>query len=294
MQALSTSLPSLTHLELLGPFLVRTDAWISFFSSHPHLHTFRITQSPRFDLSCMCALIDNCAKSLEALRLREIGKLDDGYLEQIQLLKGLKELDIAEPAASCSEEAMIDLISNIGASLTKLDLSKHDLLTDEFLTSGLKRYTSVLHSLTLSYLPELSDKGVADFFRTWKNDPLTHLDMARNHELGTEALKAVMAHSGPKLEVLVINGWKEVGEQALCMVGRHGSELRRVDVGWCREMDDFVVKNWIGMNEEQKATGCRKLEELKVWGCNRITARCPRKVRLSDLGMCAGLIHEIV
>ena len=84
MQALSTSLPSLTHLELLGPFLVRTDAWISFLSSHPHLHTFRITQSPRFDLSCMCALVDHCAKSLEVLRLREVGKLDDGYLEQIR------------------------------------------------------------------------------------------------------------------------------------------------------------------------------------------------------------------
>ena len=191
---------------------------------------------------------------------------------------------------------MIDLMSNVGASLTKLDLSKHDLLTDEFLKRGLKPYMSGLHWLTLSHLPELSDTGVADFFRTWKNEPLTHLDMARNHDLGTEALKAVMTHSGPKLEVLVINGWKGVGEQALRMVGRHGSELRRVDVGWCREMDDFVVKSWMGMNEDQeeKATGCRKLEELKVWGCNRITARCPRKVRLSDLDICTSLIHEIV
>jgi DNA repair protein RAD7 len=234
----------------------------------------------------MRALVDSCGDSLETLRLREVGKLDDDFLEQIAQIKELKELDIAEPAASCSEEAIIDLMSNVGASLTKLDLSKHNLVTDEFLERGLKPYTNVLHSLVLSHLPELTNKGVADFFETWENEPLVSLDMARNHELGTEALSALMVHSGPKLEVLVINGWKGVGEEALRMVGRHGVELKKVDVGWCREVDDFVVKSWMGMDEEQlqqgNKAGCRKLEELKVWGCNRITARCPKKVRGLD------------
>jgi DNA repair protein RAD7 len=297
MKAFSTSLPALTHLELLGPFLVRTEAWIAFFSSHPHLHTFRITQSPRFDLGCMRALTKSCGKSLEALRLREVGKLDDEFLEQIKLINGLKELDIAEPATSCSEEAMVELMSHIGASLTKLDVSRHNLLTDEFLERGLKPYTRVLDSLVLSHLPELTDAGVAGLFETWENIPLTNLDMARNHELGTKALDRVMVHSGPKLEMLVINGWKNVGEKALRMVGRHGVELKQVDVGWCREMDDFVVKSWMGMDEEQLqhgAVGCRKLEELKLWGCNRITARCPRKVWVSDLLELHGLlIHEL-
>ena len=282
MQALSASLPALTHLELLGPFLVRTDAWHDFFSSHPRLHTFRITQSPRFDLGCMGSLVDNCGSSLEVLRLREVGKLDDEFLGQIVQIEGLKELDIAEPAASCSDEAIIELLSGTGASLRKLDLSKHDLLTDDFLERGLKPHTRLLHSLALSHLPELTDKGVANFFKTWQNEALTSLELARNHELGTEALSAVMVHSGPKLEILVINGWKDVGEEALRMVGRHGVELQKVDVGWCRQVDDFVVKSWMGMDEEQllrcNVVGCRKLAELKVWGCNRVTARCPRKV----------------
>jgi DNA repair protein RAD7 len=231
----------------------------------------------------MRALVDNCGSSLEVLRLREVGKLDDEFLVQIAQIKGLKELDIAEPDASCSEEATIELMmSSVGGSLRKLDLSKHNLLTDDFLERGLKPYTRVLHSLVLSYLPELTNTGVADFFQGWENQPLTNLDLARNHELSTEALTALMVHSGPKLEVLVINGWKDVGEKALRMVGQHGVELRRMDVGWCRKVDDFVVKNWMGMDEEQQlrgnGMGCRKLAELKVWGCNRITARCPRKV----------------
>jgi DNA repair protein RAD7 len=275
MQIISTSLPALTHIELFGPFLVRTDAWMNFLSSHPHLHTFRITQSPRFDLWCMRALVASCGKSLEALRLREVGKLDDGFLEEIQRIKGLKELDIAEPGASCSEEAVVELMSAIGGSLTKLDLSKHHSLTDEFLERGLKPYTRVLDALALSHLPELTDKGVADFFGTWENHPLMSMDMARNHELGSQALEAMMVHSGARLEVLIINGWKGVSEKALKTVGRLGTELRKVDVGWCREMDDFVVKDWMGMD---RGVGCRRLKELKVWGCNRITARCPKKV----------------
>jgi len=230
----------------------------------------------------MRTLANSCRESLEALRLREVGKLDDEFLKEIERIKGLKELDIAEPAASCSENAVVGMMRAMGASLTKLDLSKHDLLTDEFLACGLKPYTRVLESLALSYLPELTDRGVADFFEAWENPPLTSLSMARNHELGTDALNAVMKHSGARLEVLVVNGWKDVGEEALRMVGRLGVELRRVDVGWCREMDDFVVKSWMGMDDEQQRRGeligCRKLEELKVWGCNRITARCPRKV----------------
>jgi DNA repair protein RAD7 len=223
----------------------------------------------------MRALVTSCGKSLEALRLREVGKLDDEFLEEIQRIKGLKELDIAEPAVSCSEEAVVELMGVIGGSLRKLDLSKHNLLTDEFLERGLKPYARVLDALALSYLPELSDQGVADFFGTWDNHPLTSLDMARNHELGSKALKAMMVHSGAGLEVLVINGWKDVDEVALKTVGQLGTELRKVDVGWCRKMDDFVVKGWMGMDER---VGCRRLEELKVWGCNRITARCPKKV----------------
>ncbi|KAI9462529.1 hypothetical protein F5148DRAFT_220911 [Russula earlei] len=56
LNAWSTSLPSITRLELLGPFLVRVPAWVSFFKSHPQLEALLLNQSPRFDLECMSAL----------------------------------------------------------------------------------------------------------------------------------------------------------------------------------------------------------------------------------------------
>lgn len=281
LSVFTRSLPHLTRIELLGPFLVHPSAWAAFFEAHPCLEAFLITQSPRFDLECIKALVANCGEQLKELRLKEIGKMDDAFLEEIAKVKKLTSLDISDPSHSCSQDTVIDLLSAVGSALVHLNLSKHNLLTDEFLEQGLKPHTRVLESLVLSHLPELTDKGVSDFFSTWtENPPLVSLDLSRNPALASDALVSVLKHSGEKLQVLDINGWKGVGEAALRDVARLGKQLRRVDVGWCREMDDFIAKAWMeeGVDSKGRVRGCDKLEELKVWGCNKITERCPRKV----------------
>lgn len=42
-------------------------------------------------------------------------------------------------------------------------------------------------------------------------------------------------------------------------------ELRTLDVGWCRAMDNFVMKKVL--------EGCRALVEIKVWGCDRVEGK---------------------
>ncbi|KAJ3513206.1 hypothetical protein NLJ89_g3081 [Agrocybe chaxingu] len=282
----STGLPSLTRLELLGPFLVRSPAWQAFFKSHPKLEGFLVTQSPRFDEACIKALIKNCRKVTD-LRLKEIGKMSDVFLSEIKGLK-LRYLDLADPTSSCSEKAMIALLRAVGKTVTHLDVSKHDLLTDGFLTKGLQAHAKKLDSLVLGHLPELTDEGVGAFFEGWKGSPpLLSLDMSRNDALAGAALKGAFKHSGRRLEVLNINGWKDVPEEDLMIIGHVGTELRKVDVGWCRAVDDFVVKAWLEGEELRGVVqgGCSRLEELKVWGCNRVTAACPRRKGLVIFGI---------
>lgn len=284
----STSLPALTRIELLGPFLVRTGAWQTFFKSHPILEGFLITQSPRFDVACAKSLVQHCP-GLKELRLKEIGKMSDEFIEEImELGVGLTYLDISDPTDSCSNDTLIGMLSVFGAELMHLNLSKHRLITDRFLSDGLGEYTQRLDSLLFSHLPELTDKGVADFFGGWKGHPaLRHLELARNHELGSAALEAIMKHSGKRLEELNINGWKEVGEDALRAIGRRGGELRRIDVSWCREMDDFIMKAWFEGEDVRgvRKGGCMKVKEIKVWGCNKITKWCQKKSGASIHGV---------
>jgi DNA repair protein RAD7 len=298
MKIWCASLPALKRLELFGPFLVRVAAWQNFFESHPQLEGFLITQSPRFDLDCLTSLVTHC-RGLKDLRLREIGKMEDVFADEIKSLQGtLQSLDLSEPGESLSEEVLLDMISVIAPTLTHLDLSNHDLIADRFLRKGLKPHLRVLVSLSLRHTPKLTDDGVAEFFETWAsatdggadaephdpNPPLVSLDLSRNHNLSSAALSAILAHSGPTLQNLNINGWKAASEESLNEIGQCARELRTLDVGFCREVDDFVMKGVI--------ENCEKITEVKCWGCSRVTQECPRKVRVVPFALRTLLTDE--
>jgi len=270
LDAWSTSLPSLMRLELLGPFLVRVPAWVHFFQSHPQLEALLLHQSPRFDLECMSAL-SACCPNLMELRLKEIGKLDDTFLPDISSFQQLEELDLSSPSTSCSEDGLIALLEKLGGRLTHLDLSGHEELGDDFLKHGIQEYASKLVSLRLNNFPALTDDGVATFFRTWLPFSLRNLSMDRAPNVGEQALPALLDSAGSTLSTLSINAWRETTADALSKIGE-ARELRTLDIGWNRAVDNFVIKAILD--------GCPKLEEIKCWGCNRVTAECPRKVSL--------------
>ncbi|KAJ3977332.1 RNI-like protein [Lentinula raphanica] len=262
-----TSLPNLVQLELLGPFLVRAPAWVAFFRSHPQLNTFLITQSPRFNLECLDALIDSSSKTLTRLGLREVGLLSDDFLEPIGLLSGhLTYLDISEPSISCSNTAVIKLLKKAGFTLMHLNLSGHIGLTDEVLQCGLLPHVNTLDHLMLSNLPLLTDEGVARFFSQWSNPPLTSVESSRNPALSSKSLTELLNHSGEGLQYLNINGWKDVGATALGNIATQARNLRSIDLGWCRQVDDFIMKSILD--------NCKSwLAEVKVWGCNKVEGK---------------------
>ncbi|KAI0697087.1 RNI-like protein [Cerioporus squamosus] len=276
-------LPNLKRIELLGPFLVRTAAWQTFFRTHPNLEGFLITQSPRFDADCMRVLVESCP-NLKELRLKEVGKMSDEFLECIKPLAGqLTYLDLSYPgkADALTERALIDMLEAVGGSLDHLDLSGNVDVTDAVLFQGIKPHALHLSSLVLANTTDLTDAGVAEFFGNWKSAPLSSLDMSRNDELADAALKAVLKHSGADLTDLNINGWKTVSEDALKLIPKRALALKKLDVGWCRCVDDWFVKSVL----EQ----CDELEELKVWGCGRLTEHCARKRGVNIQGIEKGV-----
>ncbi|KAH9031849.1 RNI-like protein [Lactarius hengduanensis] len=272
----STSLPSLTRLELLGPFLVRVPAWISFFEFHSELKSLLVHQSPRFDLECMSALARHCPDITE-LRLKEIGKLDDTFLPHISALQHLEQLDLSSPSASCSSDGLLGVLHARGAQLTHLDLSGHEELDDDFLQDGICAHAQRLVSLRLDNLPTLTDEGVAAFFRAWTPTALSTLSIARAHEVGASALPALLECAArTTLSALNISSWGNTTADALANIAS-ARELRALDVGWNRAVDDFVIKAILD--------GCPKLEEIKCWGCNQVTSGCPRKSNVSLVGV---------
>ena len=308
---------SLVRLELFAPYLVRVEAWQTFLTSKgPQLTGFLITNSPRFDETCMLTLVQNCTK-LEELKLSELGQLKDNWLEHIYRLTLLRSLSLSRPTASLTDKPVVELLGMIGARLEHLDLSGNDELTDMLLRDGVGKNCTSLRSLALSGVTQLTNEGVATFFKQWKQDegmsfgventedgmdidrpvtnrPLSSVDLSQNSELGTDALLALLLHSGPDLLKLSINGWKSTEEKALSEIAKYAPKLEELDVGWCREVDDFVVGKLLGMgqkDEDRRSGGCVNLKVLRVHGCNRVTNACP--TRVSDLSSLYGPVADI-
>jgi DNA repair protein RAD7 len=224
----------------------------------------------------MSALARYCPGITE-LRLKEIGKLDDTFLPHISSLRHLEQLDLSSPTISCSEDGLLGVLDARGAQLTHLDLSGHKELGDDFLQNGICVHAPRLVSLRLDNLSTLTDEGVAEFFRAWTPAALSTLSLARAYDVGANALLALIECLRTTLSALNISAWRETTADALANIAS-ARELRALDVGWNRAVDDFVVKAILD--------GCPKLEEIKCWGCNRVTSDCPRKVRfyfMSDI-----------
>lgn len=283
--AFSLSLPHLTHLCLLGPFLVRTEAWIKFFKAKPELRSFRITQSPRFDHECAKSLAKNCTK-LEELQLKEVGHLGDTFVESLCALPPLKLLDLSNPGVGIQETGWLEILERHGPTLESFDPSWHEGFTDLVLENGIRKHARTISELRLEGLSSLSDAGVAHFFENWDkpfttldsedcepemevddcetftpNPPLRTVSLARNHTLSSAAFTALLAHSAPSLLSLNLNGLGPISCESLERL-KDVSEIRWLDMSWCRELDDFIMKDVV--------SNASKLAEVKVWGCNHV------------------------
>jgi len=185
----------------------------------------------------------------------------------------LTYLDLAYPgnAELVGEMAVMSLVKKLGLTLKHLDLSGITSITDEFFLHSLKEHGSNLENLVMADLEELTDERIGQFFSEWERNPgLTSVDLSRNHTLSSLALNGVLQHSGSQLKSLNINGWKTTSNESLNMIAELATGLSKIDVGWCREVDDFALAK---IQDE-----CDDLKDLSCWGCNRVTPAARRRV----------------
>jgi DNA repair protein RAD7 len=219
--------------------------------------------------------------------------MNNEFTDSLCSMPPLRVLDLAFPGIGIDEDGWMKIIEKHGSTLETLDASKHEGFTDDVLQESVREYTRVLFELKLEGCLSLTDEGVAQFFDNWAypisalkdedrdmdvdsdamevslsslepftpNPPLRILSLARNQELSSAALAAAIVHSAQSLTWLNVNGLRSASSEALVQLKR-AKELRYLDAGWCRELDDFVMKDVV--------TACTKLNEIKVWGCNRI------------------------
>jgi len=283
--AWAESLTKLRHIELVAPFLVRKQGWIEFFRLR-RLKSLLVTQSPRIDLEVVEALVQYCP-DITDLRLSQIGQMSDVLLQPLAALSRLTSLNLSSPGSPLSDRAVAELLETAGSNLVHLDLSGTELSDD--VLPAIAKHCIVLRSLSLRHLGDLSDDAVGRMFNTMGN--LERVDLEKCHQLREKALNALIDHSKSAIESIKIPGWKDVPAEAL---GRMAEckVLKEVDMGWCRQVTDYTVKEILD--------GCEQLEVLRVWGeftdalpteqsdrigCNQLTDAVPRKRGVKVIGI---------
>jgi DNA repair protein RAD7 len=159
-------------------------------------------------------------------------------------LEVLESSSLAYPgnAELVGEMAVIGLVKKLGPTLKHLDFSGVTSITDEFFLQYLKEHDSNLESLTMVNswgIDRREDWPV--LLRVGGESRVDFVDLSRNHTLSSLALDGVLHHSEPQLKLLNINGWKATSNESLSMIAELATDLSKIDVRWCHEVDDFAL-----------------------------------------------------
>ncbi|KAK0541860.1 UV-damaged DNA-binding protein rad7 [Tilletia horrida] len=301
LDAWGKKLRKLRSLELFGPFLVRVEAWHRFFKNvGPRLQSFKIRETPRFDLECVEKMV-KCCPNITQLGLAQIGKLDDKMLGPLGAYTSLTYLDISDPgvsgpgimAESLKDESVITLLSKVGANLQTLNISGNTALTDAAVTKGIAPHCPALISLSCSGCDQITGKAFAHLWNgtTPEDDEkaqegedrpsssangkrtnghkapsdtarLRRINLSRALLVDDEAIIALMQHSGNALVDINLNSVDLMTERALSAMAQYCKSAVTIDLSFCRSLDDSLLVDLMKIPTLQK---------VLVWGCNRVS-----------------------
>ncbi|SPO20340.1 related to RAD7 - nucleotide excision repair protein [Ustilago trichophora] len=277
IDAWSKKLPKLKSVELYGPFLVRKEAWHRFFEAlGPRLESFKIRESPRFDLSCAESMVQHCPNVRE-LGLAQIGPLDKTMLKPLEDYGDkLMYLDVSDPGVSApgippkslEDDEVVSLLKAVGKNLTYLDISKNIDLTDRIIKEAIAQHCHKLKTLRLIGCERLEAETVAGMFTEWSREGvagISHLHLDRMLKLDDSLMEPMLTHSGPHLIELSLNSVDGITDKGLEVLAnaKNLPVLEQLDLSFVRAVDDDSLDKI-----------CRNLPSLKkvsVFGCNRIS-----------------------
>ncbi|KAM4066473.1 DNA repair protein Rad7 [Hirsutella rhossiliensis] len=244
-------------------------------------------------------LAEHCPDLLR-LKVENNQKLTDKGVEAIGELPSLEHVGLQLQNRS-SSSAIVGFVSKIGEKLKTLSL-KIMPEADDSVLKCIHNNCRSLNKLRITDSERMTDQAFAELFTGWANAPLQfvdlqkcrHIDSTRPRDnddgvgLCSEGFKALMAHSGPKLETLNVHACRHISREAFEEAFNdkaHYPELRELEISFCEEVTDFVLGCIF--------RACPKIKEVNVFGCMKVKdVRVPRGVILVGVPNAQGMITE--
>ena len=281
------------QLQLGASNLIGDDTWRLLFETlGPQLHSLKLSElNDSFTDETVQEMARHCGQ-LQRLKLRTCLKLHEPSLKSISSMTTLEHLTLAV-GQSASSETLVDLIQTLGPSLKTLCLENYAEADDDVLLAIHSNCTR-LSKLRLTGSVVCSDSGFANLFTNWDNPPLPYVDLSDNRDLdkgnpdgpseapiglGSEGFKALMKHSGCRLERLNIHSCRHISHEALSDIfdGRlQYPLLKDIDLSFVTVVDDFIMTGIF--------KSCPNLAKLAVFACFKARdARIPAGVAVIGL-----------
>ena len=292
---------ALESFYLHGANLLSEEKWHEYFAAKGQaLKGLQVYYTDNhFGDESIVAIAKHCPNLLR-LKVENNQKLTSKGVEDIGQLSSLEHLglQLQNPTSSA---AACRAVSKIGHGLKTFSL-KIVPETDDNVLRAIHEHCRSLQKLRITDSEKMTDQGFVQLFTDWQNPPLHFLDLQKCRHIDStrprdnddqvglcgEGFKALMAHSGSKLENLNVHACRHISQEAFEKVfddKAHYPELRKLEISFCEDVTDFVLGCIF--------RACPKIKEVNVFGCMKVKdVRVPRGVILVGVPNAQGMVTE--
>ncbi|RSL99069.1 hypothetical protein CDV31_012365 [Fusarium ambrosium] len=292
---------ALESFYLHGANLLSEDKWHEFLRAKGEtLATLQVYYTDKhFGDDTMGVLKESCP-NLKRLKVENNQKFTDAGVKAIGELSSLEHIGL-QLQNKTHTSAYNELVSKIGTNLRTLSL-KVVPGVDDGLLRAIHQHCRSLTKLRITDSEEMTDFGFVDLFTDWANPPLHYVDFQKCRQLDasqprenpdklglcSDGFKALMAHSGQKLQYLNVHACRHITREAFEEVFHpeaHYPDLKELEISFCEEVTDFILGSIF--------RACPNIREVNVFGCMKVkSVRVPRGVILVGVPNAQGMILE--
>ncbi|RYN62156.1 hypothetical protein AA0114_g613 [Alternaria tenuissima] len=274
---------ALEEIQLLGANLVSNDKWAELFIARGQdLKTLKVEWlDAAFDDQVVEALTTFCP-NLERLKIERCKKIGPDSIDAIAHLKHLKHLTLRfyDPI---TREKLVHLVNSVGANLHTLCLEHFLDNTTDPTDDVLETIHNKCHQLSkfrFTENNECTDAGYVNLFSSWDNPPLHYIDVNSTRDmdnsnpdgpedepigLASNGFRALMAHSGSRLEFLDISSCRHISHATFTEVfdgTKQYPHLREINLSFCPVVDTQIVAGVF--------RSCPAIKKVVTFGCFQV------------------------
>ena len=278
--------PSLKDIQLYGANLVSNEKWIELFNNPGvNLNSLKLQWlDASFDDDAVSAMVSGCP-NLTRLKLERCRRIGAASVDSISQLSKLQHLSL-QMSAAVEPDRLVNLLGHIGRQLQTLSL-EHFADANDWVLEAIHKECRHLKKLRLSGNDQWTDAGFASLFTDWENSPLIQADFSSTRDvdntnpngpeeangLASDGFKALMKHSGARIERLNIASCRHIKHEVFSEVfDTEYPALRQIDISFCGEVDTVTIASIF--------KSCPALTHLTAFGCFNV----------SDVAVPSGLV----